>query len=449
MKRLFSIFLFLAAAITVAATLYIYNSAARATDDAVSSAIDMERMERADSVICRAIAHREFPGAVLCVVKRADDARSRGDVLYLKAYGDMQLYSSRDTLSGDYRSESIPMREDAIFDLASLTKSVGTTLAFMHAMEEGYVTLNGKVKEYIPDFKAWDSIAPADKGKSRRKSEQPKVVERRDITIMQLLTHTSGMPAGVYVPRFMERFEGQQLSQEALVDSLENYLACEERRLFRPGSDMLYSCQNFILLQRILERTTGESIDSYTTRHIFAPLGLKDTRWNPVGEQWQAQQRERVVPTEILADGTLLRGDVHDPLARIIMGGVSGNAGLFSTAHDLATIVSMIMNGGEVDDVRVLSEASIATMMRIPECYAAYGRALGWDGKSEVGGSVGDLMTPHNVIYHTGYTGTSLAIDMERGIAIILLTNRVHPDDGGSVGRTRNVVANIIMSAIN
>ena len=449
MKRLFSIFLFLAAAITVAATLYIYNSAARASDDAVSSAIDMERMERADSVICRAIAHREFPGAVLCVVKRADDARSRGDVLYLKAYGDMQLYSSRDTLSGDYRSESIPMREDAIFDLASLTKSVGTTLAFMHAMEEGYVTLNGKVKEYIPDFKAWDSIAPADKGKSRRKSEQPKVVERRDITIMQLLTHTSGMPAGVYVPRFMERFEGQQLSQEALVDSLENYLACEERRLFRPGSDMLYSCQNFILLQRILERTTGESIDSYTTRHIFAPLGLKDTRWNPVGEQWQAQQRERVVPTEILADGTLLRGDVHDPLARIIMGGVSGNAGLFSTAHDLATIVSMIMNGGEIDDVRVLSEASIATMMRIPECYAAYGRALGWDGKSEVGGSVGDLMTPHNVIYHTGYTGTSLAIDMERGIAIILLTNRVHPDDGGSVGRTRNVVANIIMSAIN
>lgn len=449
MKRLFSIFLFLAAAITVAATLYIYNSAARASDDAVSSAIDMERMERADSVICRAIAHREFPGAVLCVVKRADDARSCGDVLYLKAYGDMQLYSSRDTLSGDYRSEPIPMREDAIFDLASLTKSVGTTLAFMHAMEEGYVTLNGKVKEYIPDFKTWDSIAPADKGKSRRKSEQPKVVERRDITIMQLLTHTSGMPAGVYVPRFMERFEGQQLSQEALVDSLENYLACEERRLFRPGSDMLYSCQNFILLQRIIERTTGESIDSYTTRHIFAPLGLKDTRWHPVGEQWQAQQRERVVPTEILADGTLLRGDVHDPLARIIMGGVSGNAGLFSTAQDLATIVSMIMNGGEVGDVRVLSEASIATMMRIPECYAAYGRALGWDGKSEVGGSVGDLMTPHNVIYHTGYTGTSLAIDMERGIAIILLTNRVHPDDGGSVGRTRNVVANIIMSAIN
>ena len=449
MKRLFSIFLFLAAAITVAATLYIYNSAVGATDDAVSSAIDMERMERADSVICRAIAHREFPGAVLCVVKRADDAHSCGDVLYLKAYGDMQLYSSRDTLSGDYRSEPIPMREDAIFDLASLTKSVGTTLAFMHAMEEGYVTLNGKVKEYIPDFKAWDSIAPADKGKSRRKSEQPKVVERRDITIMQLLTHTSGMPAGVYVPRFMERFEGKQLSQEALVDSLENYLACEERRLFRPGSDMLYSCQNFILLQRIIERATGESIDSYTTRHIFAPLGLKDTRWNPVGEQWQAQQRERVVPTEILADGTLLRGDVHDPLARIIMGGVSGNAGLFSTAQDLATIVSMIMNGGEVDDERVLSEASIATMMRIPECYAAYGRALGWDGKSEVGGSVGDLMTPHNVIYHTGYTGTSLAIDMERGVAIVLLTNRVHPDGGGSVGRTRNVVANIIMSAIN
>lgn len=420
MKRLFSILLLLAAAIAVAATLYIYNSASRV--EQVIPAIDLGRMECADSVICRAIAHREFPGAVLCVVKRADDARSMGDVLYLKAYGDMQLYSSRDTLSGEYRSDAIPMPEDAIFDLASLTKSVGTTLAFMHALEEGRVTLNGKVKEYIPDFKAWDSIAPVEDVKGRRKRVEPKVVERRDITIMQLLTHTSGMPAGVYVPRFMERFAGQELSREALVDSLESYLACEERRLFRPGSDMLYSCLNFILLQRILERTTGESLDSYTTRHIFAPLGLKDTRWNPTGEQWQPQQRERVVPTEILADGTLLRGDVHDPLARIVMGGVSGNAGLFSSAHDLAILVSMIMNGGEIGDKRILSEASVDAMMRIPERYSAQGRALGWDGKSEVGGSVGDLMTPHSVIYHTGYTGTSIAIDMERGVAVILMT---------------------------
>ena len=447
MKRLFSILLLLAAAITVAATLYIYNSASRV--EQVIPAIDLGRMECADSVICRAIAHREFPGAVLCVVKRADDARSMGDVLYLKAYGDMQLYSSRDTLSGEYCSDAIPMPEDAIFDLASLTKSVGTTLAFMHALEEGRVTLNGKVKEYIPDFKAWDSIAPVEDAKGRRKRVEPKVVERRDITIMQLLTHTSGMPAGVYVPRFMERFAGQELSQEALVDSLESYLACEERRLFRPGSDMLYSCLNFILLQRILERTTGESLDSYTTRHIFAPLGLKDTRWNPTGEQWQPQQRERVVPTEILADGTLLRGDVHDPLARIVMGGVSGNAGLFSSAHDLAILVSMIMNGGEIGDKRILSEASVDAMMRIPERYSAQGRALGWDGQSEVGGSVGDLMTPHSVIYHTGYTGTSIAIDMERGVAVILLTNRVHPDDGGAVGRTRSVLANIVMSSIN
>lgn len=447
MKRLFSILLLLAAAITVAATLYIYNSASRV--EQVIPAIDLGRMECADSVICRAIAHREFPGAVLCVVKRADDARSMGDVLYLKAYGDMQLYSSRDTLSGEYCSDAIPMPEDAIFDLASLTKSVGTTLAFMHALEEGRVTLNGKVKEYIPDFKAWDSIAPVEDVKGRRKRVEPKVVERRDITIMQLLTHTSGMPAGVYVPRFMERFAGQELSREALVDSLESYLACEERRLFLPGSDMLYSCLNFILLQRILERTTGESLDSYTTRHIFAPLGLKDTRWNPTGEQWQPQQRERVVPTEILADGTLLRGDVHDPLARIVMGGVSGNAGLFSSAHDLAILVSMIMNGGEIGDKRILSEASVDAMMRIPERYSAQGRALGWDGQSEVGGSVGDLMTPHSVIYHTGYTGTSIAIDMERGVAVILLTNRVHPDDGGAVGRTRSVLANIVMSSIN
>ena len=241
MKRLFSILLLLAAAITVAATLYIYNSASRV--EQVIPAIDLGRMECADSVICRAIAHREFPGAVLCVVKRANDARSMGDVLYLKAYGDMQLYSSRDTLSGEYRSDVIPMPEDAIFDLASLTKSVGTTLAFMHALEEGRVTLNGKVKEYIPDFKAWDSIAPVEDVKGRRKRVEPKVVERRDITIVQLLTHTSGMPAGVYVPRFMERFAGQELSREALVDSLENYL----QEAGRAGRDVHTEADCYVL----------------------------------------------------------------------------------------------------------------------------------------------------------------------------------------------------------
>lgn len=443
MKRFFKILFPLVLVVAIVVLLYsLHLSTSHCKSPSPSEKVDMEHLLYADSVILHSIADGEFPGAVLCVVKRADDRRSMGEIIYHKSYGNLQLYSTRDSI-GEYTSAPIPMTKDAIFDLASLTKSVGTTLAFMHVLEEGRVTLNGYVKDYIPDFKAWDSITPPCKGKKQR------VVESRHLTIQQLLTHTSGMPAGIYVPRFMERFEGQELSYETLQDSLINYLAREERRLFRPGTDTKYSCLNFILLQRIIESVTGERLNEYTHRTIFEPLGLKNTRWNVTGQAWNKSQAPLIVPTEILPDGTLLRGDVHDPTARIVMGGISGNAGLFSDAVDLATICSMIMNGGEIGNKRVLSEASVAAMMRMPEQYRFSGRTLGWDGRSDVSGCAGDIMTPHNVICHTGYTGTSVAIDMERGIAIILLTNRVHPDDGGSLSRTRTTVANIVMSAIN
>lgn len=413
------------------------------------SKIDTQRMLSADSVILRAIEHSEFPGAVLCVVKRADDNSSMGDIIYMKAYGNMQLYSGADSQTGRYDVVEVPMCEDAMFDLASLTKNFGTTLAFMHLLENGKVTLNDRVKNYVPDFKTWDSIAmPETKTKSAKKSK-PQVIERRHITIEQLLTHTSGMPASIYVPSFVERCRKNGATTATLSDSLINYLAVSEKRLFRPGSDVRYSCLNYVLLQRIIEITTGESLDEYANRVIFSPLGLSHTRWQPIDTSWPQELSSLLVPTEILPDGTLLKGVVHDPIAREINQGVSGNAGLFSNAHDLAVLSSMIMNRGIVGGVRVLSEASIDAMIRIPEKYQSQHRTLGWDGAYDEGGSYGDLMTPHAVISHTGYTGTSVAIDMERGVAIILLTNRVHPQDKGSIGRTRNVVANIVMSAIN
>lgn len=412
--------------------------------------LNSQRMLLADSVIMGAIERGEFPGAVLCVVKRADDGQSMGRVAYIKAYGNMQVTSGKSEDGKTYIPDTLPMREDAVFDLASLTKSVGTTLAFMRLLDDGKVTLRGKVKDYIPDFKPWDSIAEPDDDKRRNKSKggKPKVVESCDITIQQLLTHTSGMPAGIYVSKFMQRFEEYDIDGLNLQDSLIYYLAQEERRLFRPGSDIKYSCLNYVLLQRIIEDLAGEPLDAYTDRVIFAPLGLSHTAWCPI-EMEPTIEPSLFVPTEISDECGVLRGVVHDPIARVIQRGVSGNAGLFSNAEDLAVLVSMIMNRGVVGDARVLSSAAVDAMLRIPDDYIKQERSLGWDAAYDRGGSYGDLMTPHCVVSHTGYTGTSIAIDMHRGVSVILLTNRVHPLDKGSVSRTRNVIANIVMSALD
>ena len=159
----------------------------------------------------------------------------------------------------------------------------------------------------------------------------------------------------------------------------------------------------------------------------------------------------------------MLYGEVHDPTARIVNRGVSGNAGVFSTAEDLATIASMLMNRGVIridkdglqgrvganERVRLFSQAAVDTSFSVPAEYAEHGRALGWDISSGYSASNGDLFTPNAAPNHTGYTGTSMAIDMERGVAVILLTNRVHPIDDGAVGRTRAVVSNIVMSALD
>lgn len=444
-------FLILVAAITVGGTYYSVSSNIFDDDQPArpsSTKINMERMALVDSTIDNAIYNGEFPGAVVCVVKRADDNCSMGDVLYLKAYGNLQTVAGKDPQTGKRVSESIPMRTDAVFDLASLTKTMGTTLAFMRVLEEGKVTLNSKVKDYIPDFNPWDSIAPAKDSKVVNAARKPKPVESQDITIAHLLTHTSGLPAGIYMPKYMKRFEDYDIEDLNLKDSLIHYITHEERRLFRPGTRVCYSCLNYVVLQHIIEKVTGESLDDYASRTIFSPLQLHNTCWYPTNEPIPEDKLSLIVPTELQNDGTVLRGQVHDPIARVLNYGVSGNAGLYSNAEDLAILSSMIMNRGVVGDVRVLSSATVDAMVRVPERYAESGRTLGWDGRYDRGGSYGDLMTPEFVISHTGYTGTSVAIDMQRGVAIILLTNRVHPVDKGSVSRTRNVVANIVMSAI-
>ena len=408
--------------------------------------LNTERMQLADSVILSAIDNGDMPGAVLCVVSRARDGESMGRTLYLKAYGNQQVISP--SADGRIIPDTIPMSTDVIFDLASLSKCVGTTMAVMRLVEQGRLRLTDNVSQYIPDFKPWES-KPAKRGEK---------IEREPITINHLLTHTSGLPASIHVPTFMERYEkwGDPTTMN-LRDSLITYLAAEAERRTRPSEVMLYSCLNFITLQAIIETITQQRLDHFLDQELFTPLKLKNTWYNHIDEPAPFNPSAPIAPTELQEDGSLLRGEVHDPTARIINRGVSGNAGVFSTAEDLAIIASMLMNDGVIripsdrltdhitggERLRLFSEATIDRFLELDPALAHHGRTLGW-----AAGFFGDLGS-RDSFNHTGYTGTSMAIDRERGVAVILLTNRVHPHDKGSLARTRAVVSNIVASALD
>ena len=409
--------------------------------------LSQERMALADSVINSAIERDDFPGAVLCVVGRAADGESMGDILYLKAYGSRQVTSGRSS-DGKFVADTIAMTTDAVFDMASVSKCVGTTLSFMRLVEDGKVRIDDAVSRYIDDFKPWES-------KPEKRGEP---VETEAITVRHLLNHTSGLAPGIYVPSFVKRYEKWgDPSKMNLRDSLVSYLALDAVRNTRPGEKMRYSCLNFITLQAIIERVSGERLDHFAARNVFEPLGLKNTWYNPIDEREKPFAVDApIVPTSV-EGGHLLNGEVHDPTARIVNRGVSGNAGLFSTAEDLAAVASMLMNGGKYSTPRegllgklgfmqckqLYSQHCVDTFFELTDECQEHGRTLGWDT-----GSFGDLDDYQRVINHTGYTGTSIQMNLDEGVAVILLTNRVHPIDDGAVGRTRALVTNIISSAL-
>lgn len=387
-----------------------------------SHGMDSEKLAQVDRVINDAIAAKEIPGAVLSVVRG-------NDIVYLKAYGNKSVVPTVE-----------PMTTETMFDLASVSKCVGTTLAFMQLIENGYVRLTDNVDRYIPNFKPW---------------KDPESGETVDITIRDLLSHSSGLTPYINADTFVKEYGGNDL------EKMEQYIATEIKRNFRPGTDFMYSCLNFVTLQRILERVTGEKLYEYAQKHVFDVLGLRHTCYFPLiytpAVSNSAELAGLCAPTEVQADGKPLVAQVHDPMARMIMGGNSGNAGVFSNAEDLSVICSAIMNGGvlvdkkgnSLESTRILSPATVRLMTTIPsQNDPSVGRALGWDKKSSHSGLRGDLFNPETTIMHTGYTGTSIVIDTETKTAIILLTHRVHPEDKGSVGRLRALVANIVAGSI-
>jgi uncharacterized protein YbbC (DUF1343 family)/CubicO group peptidase (beta-lactamase class C family) len=343
-----------------------------------------------DAVIQKAISDGTIPGAVLLV---GHDGR----VIYRKAYGERALEPRREA-----------MTLDTIFDMASLTKVIVTTTAVMQLVERGEVRLNDPVAKYLPEF--------AQNGKD-------------DITVRQLLTHYSGLEPDLDLKT---AWEGKQTAYA---------MAFAETPQQPPGSGFVYSDINFITLGALVERVSGETLDEYAMRHIFAPLKMTHTRFVPPADR-RAGWIEKIAPTQYDENEHMLRGVVHDPTARR-MGGVAGQAGLFSTGNDLAKFCQALLNGGD----GILSPLSVEKMTRPEQPPSApVLRGFGWDIDSPFSSNRGDLL-PVGSYGHTGFTGTSIWIDPTTKTYIILLTNAVHPR-GGSAVALRSKVATAVAAAL-
>jgi uncharacterized protein YbbC (DUF1343 family)/CubicO group peptidase (beta-lactamase class C family) len=361
--------------------------------------LDAARLGLIAGLVTDAVAARKTPGAVVVV--------GRGDqVVYQGAFGHRSVEPTVE-----------PMTLDTIFDLASLTKVVATTTAVMMLVEDGRIRLSDRVAAYIKGFERY--------GKG-------------GITLRNLLTHTSGLRPDLDMTLEFHSY-GEGIAR-----------AIEEVPVAPPGARFEYSDINFILLGEIVHRVSGQPLDEFCRTRIFAPLGMRDTMFKP-----PASLLPRIAPTERCTPygwpceqpgATILRGVVHDPTARRMMG-VAGHAGLFSTAADLGRFCRMLLGGGRLGTVRILSPLAVAKMTSPIVLPGGQVRGLGWDIDSSYSSNRGELL-PLGSFGHTGWTGPSLWIDPLTKTWIVFLANRVHPDGKGDVTPLRAKIATVVGSAI-
>lgn len=378
--------------------------------------MDSRHLQYADQAIETAIVEDGIPGAVLAVVRH-------GKMAYLKAYGNRRVYPKTE-----------PMTTNTVFDMASCSKSMSTAISTLILAEQGKLRMLDPVSRYIPNFKDWES---AD-GK-----------EKQTIRIADLMTHTSGLPPYAPVAEVSKQYGSPN------PDGLMEYIATCPRD-FRPQTDFQYSCLNYITLQHIIETVSGQSLRQFAKEHIFDVLGMthtdylpciQDKKGNWVNTEDLPEWASLIAPTEKQPNGQVLCGQVHDPLARIMNGGISGNAGVFSCAEDIAVLCAALQNGGEWNGRRILSPLGVKAMRTVPRATASLGRTLGWDCFTAYASNNGDFLSP-NTYGHTGYTGTSIVIDPDTDTSVILLINAVHPEDGHGVVRLRSLVANAVAASI-
>jgi CubicO group peptidase (beta-lactamase class C family) len=321
-----------------------------------------------DSIMRVGIAEGAAPGGSLVVGRY-------GRIVHMKGYGRQ-----------DTAKASSPVDENTIYDMASLTKVIATTTAAMILEEQGQLDLDRTVASYLPEFNAPDKAG---------------------ITMRMIVTHRGGLEA---FAALYKEFKGR-----------DQYLTQINLRPLKstPGTETVYSDWDMILTQFVIERITGKSLDQFVAEKVFGPLGMTSTMYNPDSLKYFS----RIAPTEIdTARGGLVHGQVHDENAWAI-GGVSGHAGLFSTAKDLSIFAQMLLNGGEYNGVRIVKASTLARWTA-PQSGTS-SRALGWDTPSK-GSSSGNYFSARS-FGHTGFTGTSIWIDPEKDLFVILLTNRVDP----------------------
>ncbi|WP_430790845.1 serine hydrolase [Virgibacillus flavescens] len=330
-----------------------------------------------DPIMNSMIDEGVMPGAVTFVARR-------GHIVQHEAYGHSLLYKN-DTNS--LVENPINMQKDTIFDLASLSK-IFTTTAAMKLFEQGYFELNDPVSDYIPEF--------AQNGKE-------------NVTIKQLMTHTSGFKAWVPLYTIGE-------SREDRLDYVFSYPLDNP-----PGTAYTYSDLNMITLGALIERLSGKRLDEFVNDTLLEPLNMTDTMYNP-----PESLKNRIAATEYQPsiNRGLVWGDVHDENAWAL-GGVAGHAGVFSTASDLAKLGHMFINDGRYGGTQVLQPETIQLLVenQIPQ-FPGDEHGLGWELSQ---GWYMDALSESSTIGHTGYTGTSIAINLNNDTIAILLTNRVHP----------------------
>ena len=358
----------------------------------VAAGFDQGRLAEVDRVVEQAVAERAFPGAVVAIGHRRRLAHH-------KAYGHQT-----------YDAGAAPMATDTIFDLASLTKVIATTTVAMTLVDEGRLSLDAPVTSFLPRF-----VGPG----------------TEKVTVRHLLTHSAGIDW--WAPLFKE-LSGQAAYVERI---------CAMPLVSEPGTVTKYSDLGIILLGEILERVAGQPLETLVRERVLVPLGMDDTTYRP-----DPALRPRIAPTEVDTwRGRLVHGEVHDENA-FALGGVAPHAGLFSTAPDLARFAQMLLWGGEYDHRRVVSRSTLAEFTRRSTLPPGTMRALGWDTKSAAGSSAGTLFSPTS-FGHTGFTGTSLWIDPERELFLILLTNRVHPTrENNAIRKVRPALADAVVRAL-
>ncbi|WP_183041116.1 serine hydrolase domain-containing protein [Salipaludibacillus neizhouensis] len=354
-------------------------------------------LDEIDDVIQSGMEEDMYPGAVALVVKE-------GTIVKHEAYGDALKYASTSELLP--LEKRLATKKDTIYDMASITK-IFTSIASLQLLEKGLIELDEPVTSYIPELND-DSI-----------------------TVRHLLTHTSGLPP--WLPIY---------TYETIEERIQTVYEAET--VNEPGTTYGYSDLNLIVLGKIVETVSGESLDEYIFNSITDPLGMNDTMFNPSSD---IQSRIAATEPQPYLDRGMVWGSVHDENA-FSLDGVAGHAGIFSTAKDIAILSQTILNGGKYEQTRILKTDTVSEMLTnqiTNESSLAQG--LGWHlDRSWFMGAMSSPVTAG----HTGFTGTSFVIDPEREAIVILLTNRVHPTrTAGSINPWRQEVVDKVVNAID